>query len=209
MHNNRITAALAPENCSGVVLAGGEGSRMGGVDKGLLAPQGEAVVTLLLRQLQPQVSDLLVVVNRHLEIYQQQAAPFNARVITDLQPGFHGPLMGMASAMQAATSDYLLFTPCDNWQLPPHYATRMFAALKAQQATIAVARNSEGPQRIHALLPRKLLEDLLAFLARGERAVGIWYRQHHTIEVDFSDAESALVNRNHPAEWQAAADTLH
>lgn len=184
---------------TGIILAGGRGSRMGGQDKGLLEWQGRPLVEHLIAALQPQVETLFINANRNHARYQQYRYP----VIGDEQSDYQGPLAGFAAAMQTATTEYILTVPCDAPELAADTAERLLAVLQREQAELAVAHDGERLQPVYALLPIRLLPSLQAFLAQGERKVDRWYAQHRMALADFSDCRSMFRNVNTPAQYTA------
>ncbi|QQZ28980.1 bifunctional molybdopterin-guanine dinucleotide biosynthesis adaptor protein MobB/molybdopterin molybdotransferase MoeA [Thiothrix subterranea] len=189
-----MTQAHSTPRITGVILAGGRGSRMGGQDKGLLELHGRPLVEYLLEALQPQVDAILINANRNQARYQQYHYP----VISDDLSDYQGPLAGFAAAMQAAQTDYILTIPCDAPELAADTAARLLAALQREQAEIAVAHDGERLQPVHALLPVSLLPSLQAFLANGDRKIDLWYAQHRMASVDFSDCRRMFRNINTP-----------
>ena len=185
---------------TGVVLAGGLGSRMGGIDKGLQPLDLEPLALHALRALKPQCGAMLISANRSLEIYAQLGIPFQAKVIVDAFPDFPGPLAGISAALHAAQTEFVLFVPCDAPFVDPHLAERLFEGLRAGQADIAVAAvvDGAGERQVHpvfALLRASLVDDLDAFIRAGERKVRAWYARHKAVEVTF-DNERAFYNVN-------------
>lgn len=189
---------------TGVVLAGGRATRMGGEDKGLLRVAGRPMVEHVLRALRPQVSDLLINANRNLERYRE----FGVTVVSDFIEGYCGPLAGMASAMKVARTAYVLTAPCDSPFLSEDLAARLHRGLLRDGARIAVADSGERLEPVFALLDRTLLPSLLAYLAAGERKIDRWYAQHPMTRVDFSDEPGMFSNLNTPEELAAAEATM-
>lgn len=183
---------------TGLVLAGGRGSRMGGADKGLLTFNREPLVVQIARRLRAQVDVLLVNANRSLDAYR--ALGFEP--LPDRFPDYAGPLAGMATGLHAAQSDWLLCVPCDSPFVPDDYAARMHAARAAADADIAMA-TCDGRQPVFALLPLRLRDDLDAALAGGERKIDRWFGRHRLVEVDFSDRPEAFINLNRPEDHAA------
>ncbi|HEY1996136.1 molybdenum cofactor guanylyltransferase MobA [Paraburkholderia sp.] len=191
---------LTPANITGLVLAGGRGVRMGGVDKGLQPLHGEALAAHVLKRLAPQTGPLLISANRNPEVYAALGAPFGARIVADTLAGFPGPLAGLLAGLRAAGTDFVLSAPCDTPGVPTDLAARLALALDAQQGDIATVSttDSHGNVSIHpvfALLRTTLADDLSAFLDAGERKVRAWYARHKTVEVAFAD-ERAFYNIN-------------
>jgi molybdopterin-guanine dinucleotide biosynthesis protein A len=191
---------LTPANLTGLVLAGGRGTRMGGVDKGLQLLHGEPLAAHVLKRLAPQTGPLLISANRHAEVYAGLGAPFGAAVVADTLAGFPGPLAGLLAGLRAAGTDFVLSAPCDSPGLPADLAARLGEALDAHGADIATVTTTDahGQTSIHpvfALLRTSFADDLAAFLDAGERKVRAWYARHKTVEVAFAD-ERAFYNIN-------------
>lgn len=184
-------ALIPPEQVTGVILAGGQGRRLGGADKGLVEYQGKPLVTWVLAALRPQVGPLLISANRNQDRYRVHGVP----VIADDLAGFQGPLAGIAAALAAATTPWILTVPCDTPHLPPDLAHRLATALQGGRE-LAVAHDGVGPQPLHALLPVTLAADLGAFLAAGERQARAWQARLRLAQVDFSDRPGAFANFN-------------
>jgi molybdopterin-guanine dinucleotide biosynthesis protein A len=185
---------------TGLVLAGGRGTRMGGLDKGLQRLSGEPLARHAAKHLAPQVGALLISANRHLADYDSLGQPFGARVIQDASDDFPGPLAGLLAGLRAARTELLLCVPCDTPRLPNDLAARLVAALDGAHADIATAStvDSDGSPRLHpvvALVRTTLADDLAAYLQAGERKVRTWYARHKHIEVPFED-ERAFYNAN-------------
>jgi molybdopterin-guanine dinucleotide biosynthesis protein A len=186
---------------TGVILAGGEGRRMGGADKGLQLLDGRPLVQWVLERLQPQVGQVVISANRNLERYRALGCP----VLEDLTPGFAGPLAGLQAAMAGATTPLLLAAPCDSPRLPADLGSRLLAALQAAQSDLAVPRAGDRAHRAFCLVRCELLPRLDAFLAGGGRKLGLWYETLNTVEVDFDDEAAAFGNINSIADLDRLA----
>ena len=180
---------------TGVILAGGQGRRMGGVDKGLQDLQGRPMVQWVLERLAPQVGSVLINANRNLPRY----AGFGCTVLPDRIPDFAGPLAGLQAALAQAATPLIATVPCDSPFLPADLVRRLHAALFADNAELAVARAGDRVHRAFCLARRELLPKLDAFLASGERRVGLWHASLKVAEVAFED-EAAFDNINTPEE---------
>jgi molybdenum cofactor guanylyltransferase len=188
------------EHITGLLLAGGRGTRMGGADKGLQLLHGEPLAAHVLKRLAPQTGALLISANRHPETYAALGAPFSATVVADTLDGFPGPLAGLLAGLRAAGTAYVLSAPCDSPWLPAELALRLAHALDSSGADIATAATSDSKGQlsqhpVFALLRTGLADDLSAFLEAGERKVRAWYARHKTVEVVFTD-ERAFYNIN-------------
>jgi molybdopterin-guanine dinucleotide biosynthesis protein A len=190
-----------PGGVTGVVLAGGLGRRMGGVDKGLQWLDGRPMVAHVIDRLGPQVDELLVNANQNLDRY----AAFGHRVVPDSIEGFAGPLAGLERGLAMASHPLVATVPCDSPFLPDDLIRRLSAALAGGAADLAVARTGDQPHPVFCLCRRDLHTHLAAFLAGGGRKIDRWYSALRVVEVDFSDEADAFDNLNTPDELQAAA----
>lgn len=176
-----------------MILAGGEGRRVGGADKGLLDYQGKPLVAHVIERLAPQVDTLLISANRNLEDYLDFGYP----VVTDVSAERLGPLAGIAAGLAACKTPWLLACPCDCPHLPADLVTQLMAGRGA--APLAMAVTPEGMQPTFMLCRRELLPLLEAYLAAGERKVAAWCRNQQAVQVMFADA-GAFRNLNTPAD---------
>jgi len=191
--NAEATAAVLPrQDITGVVLAGGRSQRMGGEDKGLVRIDGRPMIDHIIRALSPQVGPLLINANRNLDDYRRFGYP----VVPDIMGDFYGPLVGMASTLQATETEYFLCVPCDSPLLPHNLAQALYGALHTHQAEIGVAHDGDRMQPVFALLRRDLLADLLSYLEAGGRKIDTWYARHRLVIVDFSDRADTFFNVN-------------
>lgn len=177
---------------TGLVLAGGQGSRMGGVDKGLAAFRGKPMVAHAIERLAPQVDEILVNANRNPEAY----ARFGHRVIADEIPGFAGPLAGFERGLAHARGQLVATVPCDSPFLPADLVARLRAALEGAGAQLAVARTGDQPHPVFCLMRREVHASLTAFLASGQRKIDKWYASLSVAEVAFDDEADAFANIN-------------
>jgi molybdopterin-guanine dinucleotide biosynthesis protein A len=193
----------ARHEITGVVLAGGQGRRMGGVDKGLVELDGRPLVAHVLSRLAPQVADVLINANQNLDRY----AAFGVPVVPDDVGGFAGPLAGLHAGLTRATRDYVATAPCDSPFLPADLVARLYAALAAHGAQLAVAKTLDQPHPVFCLVRRDVLPHLAAFLNSGGRKIDAWYATLSVVEVQFDDEADAFRNINTAAELAAAAGT--
>ncbi|HPY40851.1 MAG TPA: molybdenum cofactor guanylyltransferase MobA [Thiolinea sp.] len=191
--------AITQQQVTGVILAGGQGSRLGGADKSLLEWQGRPLIEHLMTAFQTQVGSLVINANRNQASYQR----YGLAVINDQHPNYQGPLAGLAAAMQVVETPYLLTIPGDSFYIAPDFAARMLKALNQSGAELVVAHDGINLQPVYALVPVDLLPSLEAFLARGERKLRAWYAEQQMITVDCSDIASMFQNINTPAQYQA------
>jgi len=192
---------IARDDITGLVLAGGRGQRMGGVDKGLQLLRGTPLAQVALERLRPQVAGLLVSANRHLDTYRSFGAP----VLADEAPDHPGPLAGVLAGLRHAPTAWLLTVPCDTPAFPPDLADRLARAVTREGADIAMAATLEGgrvqPQPVFCLVRRALEADLAAFIAEGGASPRAWAARLRTAVVPFDDA-AAFANANTLADLQ-------
>jgi molybdopterin-guanine dinucleotide biosynthesis protein A len=175
---------------SGVVLAGGQGRRMGGVDKGLQVLRGKPMAQWALERLAPQVDEILINCNQNLDAY----ARFGYRLVPDEIGGFAGPLAGLHASLKAAAHPLVVTVPCDSPFLPPDLVSRLRS--KLGERVLAVAKTGDQPHPVFSLVRRDVLDNLEAFLRSGGRKIDAWYASLATVEVSFDDEADAFRNIN-------------
>lgn len=194
------------DRVTGVILAGGRATRMGGVDKGLVTVHGRPMVAWVLDALSPQVAEVLINANRSHERYRDFGCPVVAD--GDGGRGLRGPLAGIESGLRAARTPMVVFTPCDSPLICDDLVLRLYAALMAAHTRIAVAHDGRRLQPVFALLERTLLDDLVRHLGEGGRKIDRWYDTHGYATADFSDVPGSFENINAPADKLALEDSL-
>jgi molybdenum cofactor guanylyltransferase len=202
IHTNEIT---------GLVLAGGRGSRMGGLDKGLQNFNGTPLALHTVLRLQMQegglVGELMLNANRNLSAYEAFGAPVWPDTLSD----FAGPLAGFMTGLERCETPYLLTAPCDTPLFPLDLAQRLAQAFEDEDTEIAMAAALEEdgqlrPQPVFCLMRVDLLESLVAFTQTGGRKIDLWTAQHKTVIVPFNQAGDdprAFHNTNTLAELHA------
>jgi molybdenum cofactor guanylyltransferase len=188
---------------TGLILAGGRGTRMGGVDKGLQPFDGRPLVAWAVERLAPQVASSTISANRNHDAYARYGVPVHA----DPDDAFAGPLAGFATAFAQLTTDWLATVPCDSPLFPTDLVARLGAGVVAAgegyRAAVACTIDEadvRGPRRLRrhgvfALLHRTLAPSLAGYLAAGERRVEQWLLAQGTVDVVFDDRD-AFVNVN-------------
>lgn len=175
---------------TGLILAGGRGTRMGTVDKGLQNFRGGPMVLQVIMRLQPQVGEIIINANQNIGPYEGFGFP----VWPDQLGGFEGPLAGLQTGLSHCETGYLLTAPCDSPFLPADLAERLGDALDAADAELAVAVTEEEgkrqPQPVFCLMKASVLPSLTAFLQEGGRKIDKWYRSLRYVEVLFDDADA-------------------
>jgi molybdopterin-guanine dinucleotide biosynthesis protein A len=199
------------QEITGIVLAGGRGSRMGGVDKGLQNFNGTPLALHALLRLQTQqgglLSEQMINANRNLGAYEAFGVPVWPDTLTD----YAGPLAGFMTGLERCESPYLLTAPCDTPLFPLDLAERLAQAFDDESTEIAMAAALEEdgqlrPQPVFCLMRSGLLESLVAFTQAGGRKIDHWTAQHRTVLVAFDkpgDDPRAFHNANTLAELHA------
>ena len=201
---------ISPADITGLILAGGRGSRMGGVDKGLQSYNGlpMALHTLTRLQIGGSVGQVMINANRNLAAYES----FGAAVWPDVLADYAGPLAGFLTGLERCETPYLVTVPCDTPRLPIDLVPRLVRAMQDQDAEIAMAAAPEAgaegqlqlrPQPVFCLLRVSLLESLVAYTHEGGRKIDAWTARHNTVLTPFDlpgDDPRAFFNANTLAE---------
>jgi molybdopterin-guanine dinucleotide biosynthesis protein A len=186
IHKNEIT---------GLILAGGRGSRMGGVDKGLQTHLGVPLALHALERLRPQVASLMLNANRNIEVYQAMGVAVWPDEIDD----YPGPLAGMLAGLLHCRTPYLVTVPCDSPNFPTDLVARLADGLTSIDGELSTAYTREDgalrAQPVFCLMKASLRDSLSAFISSGERKTGLFAAQHHSAKVEFDDA-AAFANAN-------------
>lgn len=208
---------INPHDITGLILAGGRGSRMGGVDKGLQTFNGMplALHTLTRLQMGGGVGQIMITANRNLAAYES----FGASVWPDVLADYAGPLAGFLTGLEHCETPFLVTVPCDTPLLPLDLVPRLARALEAEDADIAMAAAPEvdkngnvmiRTQPVFCLLRVALLESLVKFTQSGGRKIDAWTALHKTVVVPFDlpgDDPRAFCNTNTLAELRQLENT--
>jgi molybdopterin-guanine dinucleotide biosynthesis protein A len=192
---------IARDEVTGLVLAGGRGSRMGGVDKGLQLHRGVPLALHAMLRLAPQVGHVMINANRNLGAYESFGVP----VWPDALPDFAGPLAGFLAGLEHCETPWLVTVPCDTPDFPLDLVERLARHAEAEDAEIALAAcPQDGVQRaqpVFCLMRASLLESLVRYTHGGGRKIDRWTAMHRAVEVAFDDPR-AFFNANTLAELQ-------
>lgn len=215
------TPTIESNQISALILAGGRAQRMDGCDKGLVSLHGQPMICHVIDTLKPQLELIRINANRNQSAYAalaqdlkkplsrylsefdtKQAVGCGFEVVGDNLHDFQGPLAGIAAGLQHCPTEWMLIAPCDTPFLPADLVQRLRQTAEREQAEIVVAHDGKRLQPVVALLQRRLLPSLLAYLEQGERKIDRWYAQHRCQRVDFSDQPEAFLNINTLTEKQ-------
>jgi molybdenum cofactor guanylyltransferase len=177
---------------TGVILAGGQARRMEGQDKGLVLLNKKPMIEYVINTLKPQVNSLLINANRNHDTYSK----YGYNIVSDELSGYHGPLAGMASALNIIKTPYMLVVPCDSPFIPNDLAKRLINSLEENNAEISVAHNGDRMQPVFCLIKKDLLTSMNDFLNQGERKIDKWFNLHTLAIADFSDIPETFDNLN-------------
>lgn len=191
---------IAPENITGLILAGGRAQRMGGIDKGLIPFLGQPLIASAIRRLQSQVGSILINANRNITQYATYGYP----VIPDETPDFSGPLAGFSAGLQACKTPYLLTSPCDSPMLPLDLGAKLAEEMTRGDFELVYASSKEidgkvWAQPVFCLMRADLLKSLQNFLTKGDLKIDRWFKELNSSTVVFENA-SAFANVNTPEE---------
>jgi molybdopterin-guanine dinucleotide biosynthesis protein A len=201
---NTPTTPYPISDITGVVLAGGQGRRMGGVDKGLTTLTGRPMAAYAVDALRAQSVEVLINANRNRADYEA----LGCRVVADEVGDYFGPLAGMASAMRAVKTPYVLFAPCDSPLVSTAIGPRLWTAIADGSNQIAVASDGERHQPVFALMSTTLADSAFEFLASGERKIDRWYDRVGWAIVECSDLADSFININRHDDREALESTL-
>jgi len=184
----------SPLNITAIILSGGAGRRFLGADKGLQPYKKKPLIEHVIAAVQPQVSELILCVNRNQKDYQE----FGFKLVSDNGAGYEGPLAGIVAALNTLhhSCDAVLISSCDSPMLPNDYVKTLETALATKR--VAVVHDGQRKQNLHCLIRREAWASLHDFYQQGGRAMHRWHNKVSAIEVDFSDQADGFININSP-----------
>ncbi len=188
----KIMNKIHREQITAVILAGGKGSRLGGMDKGLVIYRGRPIIEHIIEAISPQVGAIIINANRNLEAYTNYGYP----VISDELSDFQGPLAGISAAMSSLTTPYILTLPGDGPVVSSGFVKRLKKAIENSEYNLAVAHDGERMQPAHALIPVNLHNSLATYLHSGKRSIRHWFGSQKHALADFSDTPEIFYNIN-------------
>lgn len=197
------------QNITAVILAGGQGSRLGGRDKGLVEFNKIPLVQHLINRIQPQVTEIMISANRNIDIYANLGFPVYEDEIIDADNpnNFLGPLAGILKALKQCQTEWLLTVPADSPFIPDDLALRLSQNIRDNK--IVIVHDGERLQPTFALIHKSLESSLETFLKQGERKTRVWMQQQPHTVVDFSDETNAFININTENDLKNAEQLLN
>ena len=177
---------------SAIILAGGQGRRMGYQDKGLISWQGKPLIEHVINRIAPQVTDIIVSCNQH----QQQYRQYGYTLVEDSFKNFQGPLAGISASLPFIQNEYCLICPCDTPKLPPSLVERLLKELTLNDADIVYPVAGKRQHYVPALINTRIEGSLKHYLATEQRSIHGWYKQLRTCCIDFDENPQAFLNIN-------------
>ncbi|UJJ32042.1 molybdenum cofactor guanylyltransferase MobA [Halopseudomonas maritima] len=190
-----------PFTLSTLFLAGGQGSRLGGIDKGLMLFRGEPVAARLSRVLQQVGSEVLISCNRNADQYSQWAN----RLVSDPQPAYPGPLLGVLSALRVAKGSHLLVVPCDMPLLDVPLLQSLIALAREHPEQAVALQSGQQLQPLVCVLPLTLLNALERAWQAGQRSPRRWLIEQQVLTLRIAEDDPRLLNANTPGEWETTS----
>jgi molybdopterin-guanine dinucleotide biosynthesis protein A len=184
---------ITKQQITGLILAGGQGSRMGGVDKGWVNYQGAPLIQHAISALAPQVTELCISANRELARYQQ----LGYIVVEDIIKDFAGPLAGIHAGLAQASTDWVATIPVDSPHISQDLVAKLVACQQQTEAEVIFASDGEFPQPVFLLLQKSLLASLATQLNSGDGKIMRWVKQQKHAECVFTD-KRLFENKNSP-----------
>ena len=182
--------SINSKDINAVILAGGQGSRLGGLDKGLIELNKRPLIQHVIDRIQPQVSNIIISANRHIDTYSS----YGFNVYEDEIPDFAGPLAGILKALEHCQNEWLLVVPSDSPFIPDNLVQRLSENIKNNKITIP--HDGKYLHPTFSLIHKSLTSSLKEFLQQGERKARLWMQQQEHAIVDFSDQADAFININ-------------
>jgi molybdopterin-guanine dinucleotide biosynthesis protein A len=186
---------IDPAQITGIVLAGGRNSRMGGQHKALLQWHRQSFIEHIVERLRDQVGRIVINSNRP-ELFATQQLP----IVADPFAEQRGPLAGVLAGLRHSATPLALFVPCDNPRICTQLAPRLATALHAAGADIAYAATAGDDHYLYALMHTRLADSVERYLQDGASAVRLWYARQRCCRVDFADQADSFININSAAD---------
>jgi len=192
------------QTTTGLILAGGQASRMGGEDKGLLFLNENRLVEHVIERLEPQVKQIRISCNRNIESYQLYGYPLITDDLhaLDGKAEFNGPLAGVLAGMEEINTKYTLIVPCDCPVLPCDLGQRLMKALIQNNTDAAIPFDGTRAQPLFLLIKTELKDALRSYYLEGGRSMKHWLKGNLVTEVNFSKEKEAFINLNTSLELQ-------
>lgn len=198
------TSDIKETKITGLILAGGRASRMGGVDKGLITVNGKCMIEHCIAKLRPQVGQIFISANRNTEQYGQ----YGFTVLEDNFGEFEGPLAGLLRALEISKTAPVLVVPCDAPLVPSDLANRLLEFYVEGETTAVIPHDGTRLQMLFGLYSQDVISSLTEYLASGQRKVEIWVTALDHIVVDFSNEKESFMNINTKSDLQTAQSIL-
>ena len=189
-----------PLNTIGVILSGGAGQRLGGVDKGLEHYRNKPLIEHVIERLKNQVDDIIICANRNLDLYQK----YGYRLVVDAEPEqYQGPMAGISAAINCLSkgasdrnNHCLLISSCDSPELPFDHGKKLIQQMQSHSASSSVVHDGVRLQNLHCVIDESAWKSLVQFYDQGGRAMHRWHKKNGSINVNFTDQAASFSNIN-------------
>ena len=189
-----------PSQIAAIILSGGAGSRMSGVDKGLQQHNGEALISWVIKAIRPQVGKIILSINRNQSHYDK----FGLETVTDnsnqtTEKIYNGPIAGIVSSVKTInlqSYQSILIASCDSPNLNNNYIAKLNKAIIESNADVAVVNDGIRDQNLHCLIKVDVINNLLSYYQDSGRSMRGWLQTIDLIRVDFSDYSDSFANLN-------------
>lgn len=199
---------ISKHDITAVILSGGAGQRLGGVDKGLEQFKGKALIEHVIDNVSDQVNDVMLCVNRNHDRYKKYGYPLVSDTLenkstTTIKERYQGPLAGITVTLDALDKPLtknkqhcLLVSPCDSPNLPNDYVAKLTSSMVSNNASSVVVYDGRRTQNLHCLIHSSAWSSLQDFYNEGGRAMHSWHKKNGSVEVNFSDQAAFFLNLN-------------
>ncbi len=173
-----------------IILAGGEGKRVGSVDKGLLEYKNKPLIEHIINTMAQQVDDIVISANRNTERYKH----YSKKVISDESEKYLGPLAGIDAALPHCAHDWVMIVACDIPFLPDDIIDKFL--LNRTDSNLYIAESDKKFQLV-MLLHKKLHDSIKRSLSEGQLRLMRWAKSQQPEIIVFQDDKVFKNFNNH------------
>jgi molybdopterin-guanine dinucleotide biosynthesis protein A len=172
-----------------IILAGGEGKRANGMDKGLISYKNKPLIEHVIDTVSPQVDDIVISANRNFDAYQK----YSNNVINDKSDSYRGPMAGIAASLPYCSHDSVLVVACDMPALPSNLVKRLAVAIQNKSISIATV---DRHHQLAMIIKKNLLESIQQRLNNNQLKLIQWVESAPYCTINFDDIPQAFINLN-------------
>ena len=177
-----------------IILAGGEGKRVGGVDKGLLEYKNRPLIEYIINTIRPQVDDIVISANRNHDRYKQ----YSSKVVSDKSEKYLGPMAGIDAALPHCKHDWVLIIACDTPLLAADIIDKFLQTKTDSKLYIAESNNK---MQLLLLLHRSLHSSIKRALSENQLRLMRWAKSQQP-EIVIFHAVAAFKNFNNSKDFE-------